>query len=168
MKRAARSTDAPAVPVLQQSGSRLWQDLPAAQGLLGNGEPPALVISERLGEGCRWHPPTLWLGLGCERLTDAPLLEFVLGVMAFAYAGLLGVYFTAVFTRRGSSLSVRLALLAGFVTVLLLQPYVAGVIGLPAALATLAFPWQLVIGTCVAFAIAAAPRGGLSTARQAG
>ena len=85
-----------------------------------------------------------------QRSTDAPLLEFVLGVMAFAYAGLLGVYFTAVFTRRGSSRSVRAALAGGFLTVLSLQPYVATAIGLPAAFATLAFPWQLLIGTIVA------------------
>lgn len=85
-----------------------------------------------------------------QRSTDAPLLEFVLGVMAFAYAGLLGVYFTAVFTRRGSSRSVLAALAGGFTTVLLLQPYVAKAIGLPAMLATLAFPWQLLTGTIVA------------------
>lgn len=88
-----------------------------------------------------------------QRSTDAPLLEFVLGVMAFAYAGLLGVYATAVFTTRGSSLSVRAALLAGFATVLALQPWIARGLGLPEVLATLAFPWQLVIGTVVAFAV---------------
>ena len=32
-----------------------------------------------------------------QRYSSLPLLEFVLGVMAFAYSGLLGVYFTAVF-----------------------------------------------------------------------
>ena len=38
-----------------------------------------------------------------QRYSSLPLLEFVLGVMAFAYSGLLGVYFTALFTKRGSS-----------------------------------------------------------------
>jgi solute:Na+ symporter, SSS family len=97
-----------------------------------------------------------------QRATDTPLLEFVLGVMAFAYAGLLGVYFTAIFTNRGSSLSVCLALLAGFLTVLLLQPYVARAIGLPAAFSSLAFPWHLLLGTGVAFAVCLC--GGLSAA----
>lgn len=88
-----------------------------------------------------------------QRSTDAPLLEFVLGVMAFAYAGLLGVYFTAVFTNRGSSRSVQVALVGGFLTVLLLQPYIASAIGLPSAFTAIAFPWQLLIGTLIALVL---------------
>jgi uncharacterized sodium:solute symporter family permease YidK len=84
-----------------------------------------------------------------QRATSAPLLEFVLGVMAFAYAGLLGVYFTAVFTKRGSSASVVAALIAGFATVTAFQPYVASALGLPGWVGTVAFPWQLTIGTIV-------------------
>jgi len=79
--------------------------------------------------------------------------------MAFAYAGLLGVYFTAVFTRRGSSASVIAALAAGFATVTMFQPYVVRVTGLPDAFGTLAFPWQLVLGTAVATIICMAPSG---------
>lgn len=85
-----------------------------------------------------------------QRNTEAPLLEFVLGVMAFAYSGLLGVYFTAVFTRRGSSASVVAALATGFATVTALQPAFAAALGLPAAFRSLAFPWQLTVGTIVA------------------
>jgi Na+/proline symporter len=88
------------------------------------------------------------------------LLEFALQVMVFAYAGLLGVYFAAVLTPRGNSASVIASLIAGFVTVLLLQPGIAATIGLPAALCHLAFPFQLCIGTAIAFLIAIAPRGG--------
>ena len=33
------------------------------------------------------------------------LLEFALGVMTYAYAGLLGVFIVAMFTRRGSGRS---------------------------------------------------------------
>jgi Na+/proline symporter len=87
------------------------------------------------------------------------LLEFALQVMVFAYAGLLGVYFAAVLTPRGNSMSVIASLIAGFVTVLLLQPAIATAIGLPPALCHLAFPFQLCIGTAIAFAIAIAPRG---------
>jgi Na+/proline symporter len=94
-----------------------------------------------------------------QRATSAPLLEFVLGVMAFAYAGLLGVYFTAVFTRRGSSASVIAALLAGFATVTLFQPYVVRLVGLPDAFAAVAFPWQLLVGTAVATLVCMAPAG---------
>ncbi len=85
-----------------------------------------------------------------QRYSSLPLLDFVLGVMAFAYSGLLGVYFTAVFTRRGSSRSVIAALIAGFVTILAFQAYVVDSIGLPAAMKAIAFPWQLCIGTAVA------------------
>lgn len=81
------------------------------------------------------------------------LLEFALQVMVFAYAGLLGVYFAAVFTARGTTGSVITALLAGFATVSLLQPAIARAIGLPAPLTALAFPFQLCIGTLVAFLI---------------
>ena len=85
-----------------------------------------------------------------QQYSSMPLLEFVLGVMAFAYSGLLGVYITAVFTKRGSSASVVAALIAGFVTILLFQGYIVDSFGLPPVLKTIAFPWQLCIGTAVA------------------
>ncbi|PTQ08227.1 sodium:solute symporter [Sphingomonas oleivorans] len=84
-----------------------------------------------------------------QRYSSMPLLEFALAVMTFAYAGLLGVYFTALFTKRGSSRSVYAALIAGFVTIFMLQPYIAGFVGLPAGLRGLSFPWQLCIGTAI-------------------
>ena len=72
----------------RDSGSPLWRDLDAARSLvIGPGSPsprppqdnpePAtsLVISHSLGGGCRWHPPTLWLGIGCERGTSLSVLE---------------------------------------------------------------------------------------------
>ena len=82
-----------------------------------------------------------------QRYTDMALLEFALAVMAFAYAGLIGVFFTAVFTRRGSTLSVVAALLGGFAAILVQQGYVVDSLGLPAAIKSLAFPWQLLIGS---------------------
>ncbi|HEY9128447.1 MAG TPA: sodium:solute symporter [Sulfurovum sp.] len=88
-----------------------------------------------------------------QRYTELPLLSFALGVMAFAYTGLLGVFGAAIFTKRGSALTVPLALMGGFMTVLLLQPYVFG-----EDLGTLfgfkpGFAWQILIGTIVAFGI---------------
>jgi len=91
-----------------------------------------------------------------QHYSDTPLLEFVLGVMVFAYSGLLGVYGTVVFTKRGATWSVIAALLAGFVTILLQQHYVVDSLGLPTAWKALAFPWQLCIGTAVAFAVCCA------------
>ncbi len=80
-----------------------------------------------------------------QRYSDLSLISFALGVMAFAYTGLLGVYFSAIFTKRGSSKTVPFALVGGFITVLVLQPYMFGI--------TIGFSWQMVIGTIVAFSI---------------
>jgi SSS family transporter len=88
------------------------------------------------------------------------LLGFVLGVMSFAYAGLLGMFFTALFTRRGSTKSVIAGWFAGFAIVALLEPVAWGwwTSLLPDSLAAakdvaIAFPWRLVIATAVAFAV---------------
>ena len=51
------------------------------------------------------------------------------------------------------------ALLAGFVTVACCQPYLVAALGLPVLLGTLAFPWQLCLGTAVATLVCMAPRG---------
>lgn len=80
-----------------------------------------------------------------QRYSNLSLISFALGVMAFAYTGLLGVYFSAIFTTRGNQTTVLLALIGGFITVLALQPYTFGI--------NLGFSWQIVIGTAVAFLI---------------
>jgi len=87
-----------------------------------------------------------------QRYTQAPLLNFALSVMSFAYSGLLGVYFTVLFTRRGSTASVIGALATGFIAIALQQNYVVDMLGLPVSWKMLAFPYQLCIGTAVAFA----------------
>jgi SSS family solute:Na+ symporter len=88
------------------------------------------------------------------------LLGFVLGVMSFAYAGLLGMFFTALFTRRGSTRSVIAGWFAGFAVVALLEPvaWKWWTSLLPNSLATvrdlsIAFPWRLVLATLVSFAV---------------
>jgi SSS family transporter len=80
-----------------------------------------------------------------QRYSDLSLISFALGVMAFAYTGLLGVFFSAIFTTRGNSKLVPFALVGGFVTVLVMQPYTFGI--------SIGFSWQIVIGTIVAFGI---------------
>jgi solute:Na+ symporter, SSS family len=85
-----------------------------------------------------------------QSATDMPLLEFALSVMAFAYAGLLGVYFTALFTNRGSATSVIVALIVGFLTIALMQPYSLSAFGLTDVIGKIAFPFQLCIGTVAA------------------
>lgn len=54
------------------------------------------------------------------------LVDFATGVMCFAYAGMVGVFLVAIFTDRGNKTSVIAALIAGALTVLLLQPYILG------------------------------------------
>jgi SSS family solute:Na+ symporter len=90
--------------------------------------------------------------------TDTSFLDLALNVMTFAYAGLLGVFLTGVFTRRGNSASAIGALVSGFLVVLLLQdavwkvwtPGVPRLHGVTLSDLKLAFPWRLVIGTLVA------------------
>lgn len=88
-----------------------------------------------------------------QQYTDMPLLQFALSVMVFSYCGLLGVYFCALFTGRGSENSVTIALISGFVITLLFQPYIM-TLYLPAEYQfDLGFSWQLCIGTLASFLI---------------
>ena len=80
-----------------------------------------------------------------QRESNLSLVSFALGMMTFAYTGLLGVFFSAVFTKRGSARTVPFALIGGFVTVLLLQPYIFNI--------HIGFALQMVFGTAVSFLI---------------
>lgn len=80
-----------------------------------------------------------------QHYSQLSLLSFALGVMAFAYTGLLGVYFSAIFTKRGSEKTVLYALIGGFVSVLSLQVYSFGF--------SIGFSYQILIGTVVSFLI---------------
>ncbi len=80
-----------------------------------------------------------------QRYSDLSLISFALGIMAFAYTGLIGVFFSAIFTNRGSSKTVPYALAGGFLTVLALQPYMFGY--------SIGFSWQMVIGSLVSFLV---------------
>lgn len=84
-----------------------------------------------------------------QRYTDMPLLKFALSVMVFSYSGLLGVYFTALFTKRGNSTSVFLALIIGFLITLFFQPYIMSMILPKELIFDLGFTWQLCIGAGV-------------------
>lgn len=91
------------------------------------------------------------------------LIGLALGVMSFAYAGLLGVFCTALFTRRGNSATVVLALITGFASIALLQDWawphwtrLLPVVGESLAATKLAFPWHMTIGSTLAFLVCAA------------
>lgn len=84
-----------------------------------------------------------------QQYTQLPLLNFALGVMAFAYAALLGVYGAAIFTNRGNEQTVLWALIGGFLTVLILQPYIIGSL----IDVKVDFAVMMIVGTLVSFAI---------------
>ena len=82
------------------------------------------------------------------------LIDFALGVMAFALAPLLGVFCTALFTRRGNTASVYAALWTGMAAVLLLQPYMA-----PKWFDfKLAWPWVWVVAAPLSFLVCVSGR----------
>jgi len=85
-----------------------------------------------------------------QKYSDMPLLAFALSVMVFAYSGLLGVYFNALFTKRGNATSALMALIIGFLITLFFQPYVQDSLGLNL---DLAFPYQLCVASAVAFIV---------------
>jgi len=101
MKRSAREDQ---LTVEQQCGTPLWRQSAAGLGHAepkpspAADEPAALVISASLGTGCRWHPPQLWLGMGCERGTSLAVLQQLLkqtlaahGLAEAAVAGLASI-----------------------------------------------------------------------------
>jgi len=85
MLAARQDLDRVPLRVRQESGTALWHRTGAAQAMglkllpgsdsLTDGKDPELVIGPRLGPGCRWHPPSLWLGMGCERDTSLSVLD---------------------------------------------------------------------------------------------
>ncbi|MDX1537728.1 sodium:solute symporter [Arsukibacterium sp.] len=101
-----------------------------------------------------------------QQYSAMPLLAFALSVMVFSYSGLLGVFFTALFSSRGNSKSVTAALLAGFTVTLLMQPYLLRLISPTLAAWDLGFTWQLCLGTLVAWLVClmGAPRSARSDA----
>lgn len=130
----------------------------------------------------RWAM-TLWavlIGLfatACISLYDPDsqtLLDFALSSMTFAYAGLIGVFGVAIFSRRGNGLSALLAMLVGFIIVLGLQPKVfawwTGLSALTRATPAdpedwrlgelaIAWPWHLLLASGAAILVCAIPRG---------
>lgn len=95
--------------------------------------------------------------IGCAAMYDpsSTLLSFALGVMSFAFAGMLGVFITALFTRRGNPRSVIASLIAGAAVIALLQDQTlaAWTNALFRHPVKLAWPWWMPIGTGVSFLV---------------
>ena len=92
-----------------------------------------------------------------QQYSAMPLLAFALSVMVFSYSGLLGVFFTALFSQRGNRHSVTAALLSGFAVTLALQPYIVQFWSPALTALDLGFTWQLCVGTLVATLVCLLP-----------
>lgn len=93
-----------------------------------------------------------------QRSSGETLISFALGVMTYAYAGLLAVFLAALFTKRGNGVTVLAALATGTLTILAMQPWArarwAPKIGADSfATMSIAWPWYLTIATVLAFIV---------------
>jgi len=114
------------------------------------------------GFGCA----CIWID-GAQRAADSQstLLTFALTIMTYAYSGLIGVFFTALLTKRGNSVSAAAALVLGFALVASMQPMFWGlVVDLNAIregdgpsvllwVLDLAFVWKLCIASTLCFGV---------------
>ncbi len=91
------------------------------------------------------------LSIAWERSESGSLLDFALSVMTFAYAGLVGVFLSAILTRRGNTASALAAFAVGIIAVTAQQPGIWP--RLTGAEMTLAWPWRFVIAAVIAFAV---------------
>jgi Na+/proline symporter len=91
---------------------------------------------------------------GCvawQTASGLTLIEFALGVMIYAYSGMLAVFLAALLTKRGNGASALAALVTGAVSVILLQ-----MIRFDGR--SLAIPWLMTASTALAFAVCCAGR----------
>ncbi len=103
-----------------------------------------------------WAAAMAGVAVGCifwQQASGQTLIDFALGVMVFAYSGLLAVFLTAIFTRRGNSISAIAAMITGVVAVLLMQEFIWKPWGRELQLA---FAWKMTIATGLSFAVCCA------------
>jgi SSS family transporter len=90
-----------------------------------------------------------------QRAGGQGLIDFSLGVLTFSYAGLFGVFVTAIMTSRGNEKSAVRALWTGAIAVLMMQPYILRhwsslLFEKPL---DLAWPWWFLVGAVFSFAV---------------
>ena len=111
----------------------------------GHGDPtPGRQVRVSRAAVVLWAIPLAGFASLCvfwQSHSNEKLIDFALGVMVFAYSGLLAVFLTALFTRRGNSVSAIAALAIGFVTVLALNS------------TELAFAWKMLAATTLSFGV---------------
>jgi SSS family transporter len=93
----------------------------------------------------------VWL----QTMSGDSILAFALGVMIYAYTGMLAVFLTAMFSRRGNARSVIAALGAGFVAVAVMQ---WGPVLMDSEL-KISLGWRMLFGTIIALVVCNIPAG---------
>ena len=90
-----------------------------------------------------------------QQASGLNLVDFATGVMCFSYAGMLGVFIVALYTKRGNNASVIAALISGLVVVLLMQPYILTPLStaLFGKAVFIAWPWWCPIGGAVSILV---------------
>ena len=105
-----------------------------------------------------WGALLTVFAIGCvawQERSGKGLIPFAMGVMLYAYTGLLAVFLTAILTRRGSTASVIAALFTGALIVAVLEfgPALTSIAGQDTGLPTLSLGWRMFVGTLGAFAV---------------
>lgn len=92
-----------------------------------------------------------------QRASGEGLLQFAIGVMVFAYAGLLALFLAAIFTKRGNGRTAVAALVTGFVVIAVLRFGAPGGalarLGVDLGLPRLALGWQMLAGVGLSFLV---------------
>lgn len=103
---------------------------------------------------------TAWVSSMNPKLRIIPI---ILGIFGYTYGSLLGIFMVGLFTRgRGNDRGNRIAMLAGFAVVVLLSGlhndvwtlFTGHPLWKPAGLPVIEFPWRILFGTVVTFAVA--------------
>ena len=107
-----------------------------------------------------------------QSANNETLINFALGVMGFAYAGLVGVFFCAILTKRGNSKSAIAALLVGFFWMLVTQPFMYDKLSILhseriESFYAIHFSWKLTIGALLSFLICLAGPNHIAASRAA-
>lgn len=99
--------------------------------------------------------------------TGETILPFALGVMMYAYTGLLAVYIVAIFTKRGNGASCIAAFSVGALTVAALQfgPPALERWGIAGDVQRFSAGWRMAIGTALALGVCLAGKGASRGAR---
>lgn len=135
-------------PIRRRMGMPLDKSAKSKAPRLAVGLTGAVLIAFAIMSAFRYDP------------NEKTLIDFALGVMSFAYTGMLSVFLTALLTRRGNTATVLSALATGVIVTTLLQDSIYGwwTLRLFGRAHRLASFWWMPIGTIVSFLVCVSGR----------